>query len=155
LHENRGLTHLGLKSCYVDDRCWQKLMHDIAEHPSLRTLSFEDINFEYSSDRALERHHTIHALAGMLASNEHVDDVKAVESKLHFEFNHDLWDSVVVPRLEINLYWKRFLAIQKIKNPATRAAVTARALAHLNSKASLQWMLLSQDEDMIVSIYLA
>jgi hypothetical protein len=80
LRENRGLTHLGLKGCYVDDRCWKKLMDAIAEHPSLRTLSSEDIEIEYENGRVFERHHTIHALAGMLASNEHVDDVKAVDA---------------------------------------------------------------------------
>jgi hypothetical protein len=57
-------------------------------------------------------------------------------------------------RLEINSYRKRLLAFQKIQNPATRAAVTARALAHLENKPSLQSMLLSQHED-IVFIYLS
>jgi hypothetical protein len=43
LPENRGLTHLGLMDCTVDDSCWEKLMGAIAEHPSLRTLSFKNI----------------------------------------------------------------------------------------------------------------
>jgi hypothetical protein len=41
LPENRGLTHLRLTDCTVDDHCWEKLMGAIAGHPSLRTFSFE------------------------------------------------------------------------------------------------------------------
>jgi hypothetical protein len=31
--ENRGLTHLGLRYCTVDDHCWDTLTGAIAEHP--------------------------------------------------------------------------------------------------------------------------
>jgi hypothetical protein len=61
----------------------------------------------------------------MLAENEQVDDIQVLDL-----FDSDVWDAIVVPRVEINLYRKRFLAIQKIQNPATLAAVSARALAH-------------------------
>jgi hypothetical protein len=150
LPENGGLTHLGLTLCIVDDCCWDKLMSAIAEHPSLRTLSFSQIDDENESWFFLERHEPIYALAGMLAKNEHVDSIE-VEN---FGFGRDVWDEVVVPRLEINVYRKRFLAIQKIQNRTTRAAVTARALALLENKPSLRWMLLSQNDDIVAS-YLA
>jgi hypothetical protein len=73
--------------------------------------------------------------------------------KVRHVWNRNVWDTVVVPRLEINSYRKRLLAIQKIQNPATRAAVTARALVHLENKPLLQCMLLSQNED--ISCYLS
>jgi hypothetical protein len=143
LPENRGLTHLGLAHCAVNDRCWDKLISAIAEHPSLRTFYFEEIYHENESPEP------IHALAGMLAENKQVDEIEVDDS-----FDRDVWDTVVAPRLEINSYRKRLLAIQKIQNPATRAAVTAIALAHLESKHSLQFMLFSQNED-IISSYLS
>jgi hypothetical protein len=153
LPEHRGLTHLGLTDSTVSLYWWEKLMGAIAEHPSLQTLSFENIveDREDHEDESLlfERHEPIHALAGMLAKNEQVDRIQ-VEDPL----DEDVWNAVVVPRLEINLYRKRLLAIQKIQNPATRAAVTARALARLENKPSLQFMLLSQNEDIVFS-YLA
>jgi hypothetical protein len=83
-----------------------------------------------------------------------VDEIEA-EGSLDRDFwNRDVWDAVVVPGLEIDSYRKRLLAIQKIQNPASRAAVTARALVHLENKPSLQFVLLSQNED-VISCYLS
>jgi hypothetical protein len=86
----------------------------------------------------------------MLAENEQVNKIEVGDP-----LDRDVWNAaVVVPRLEINSYRKQLLAIQKIQNPATRAAVTALALAHLKNKPSLQFMLVSQNED-IISSYLS
>jgi hypothetical protein len=148
LPENIGVTHLGLAYCTVDDRCWDKLMSAIAEHPSLRTLSFLSIRDDNKS-WLLRRHDPIHALAGMLAENEQVEEIE-----VDGPWDRDVWNAVVVPRLEINSYRKRFLPIQKIQNRETRAAVMARALAHLKKKTSLRLMLMSQNED-ILSCYLS
>jgi hypothetical protein len=150
LPENRGLTHLGLTFCTVNDRCWDKLMGAIAGHPSLRTLSFEEICDENESS-VFERHDAMHSLAGMLAENEHVDDIQ-----VDFWHDHDVWDAVVVPRLEINLYRKRFRAVEAIGLDKTRAAVVARALARialadLRSESSLIFMVLSQNCDVFCS----
>jgi hypothetical protein len=147
LSENRGLTHLGFSGCTVDDHCWEELMGAIAKHPSLRTLSFEEIRDENES-LVFEHQDPMHSLASMLAENEQVDEIEVDDA-----FDRDVWDTVIVPRLEINSYRKRLLAIQTIQNPATRAAVTARALARLGEKPSLQFMLVSQNQD-IVSSYL-
>jgi hypothetical protein len=151
LSENRGLIHLGLKDCDVDDRCWDKLMGAIAGHPSLRTLSFEEIKDE--DDRMfLKRHEPMHSLAGMLAENEQVDEIQ-VETD---SFDRDVWNAVVVPRLEINSYRKQFRAIQAIRLDKTRAAVVARALARialadLKSESSLIFLVLSQNCDVFCS----
>jgi hypothetical protein len=70
LPENRELTHLGLQYCTVDDRCWVKLVGAIAEHPSLRTLSCEEIEDE-NEDRFLERHDLfMRLLACLLKTNK-------------------------------------------------------------------------------------
>jgi hypothetical protein len=52
-------------------------------------------------------------------------------------------------RLEINSYRKRLFAYQKIQNPATRAAVTARAIEH-----ALPSMYASVPNEDIISSYL-
>jgi hypothetical protein len=117
-------------------------MGSIVEHPSLRTLSLEKTTMNMKTG-SWNIHDLIHAHADMLAKNIQVDDIQITDS---FE-DSAVWDAIVVPRLEINIYRKRFLAIQNNQNPATRAAVTARALAQLKSKPLLQWMLLSQNED--------
>jgi hypothetical protein len=119
----------------------------IAKHPSLRTLSFEEI-YDKNEVTFLKRHDPIHALADTLAKNERVVDEIQVEGS----FDRDIWDAVVVPRLEINLYRKRFRAIQAIGLEKTRAAVVTRALARIalagvKSESSLIFMVLSQNCD--------
>jgi hypothetical protein len=81
----------------------------------------------------------------MLAEIEQLDDIQVDDS-----FDRDVWDAVVIPRLEINLYRKRFRAIQAIGSEKTRAAVVARALARIalfdvKSESSLIFMVLSQN----------
>jgi deoxyhypusine synthase len=99
-----------------------------------------------------ERHDAIHALAGMLAKNEQVDDIH-VETE---SFDRDVWDAVFVPRLEINSYRKRFRAIQAIGLDKSSAAIAARALARIaladvKSESSLIFMVLSQNCDVFCS----
>jgi hypothetical protein len=127
-------------------------MGAIAKHPSLRTLSFEEM-YDENESLFLKRHGPIHALAGMLAENEQV-----VEIQVHDDWlDRDIWNAVVAPRLEINSYRKRFRAIQAIGLDKTRAAVVARALAHLalandlKSESSLIFMVLSQNCDVFCS----
>jgi hypothetical protein len=122
----------------------------IAKHPSLRTLSFEEI-YDKNEVMFLKRHDPIHALADTLAKNERVDEIQVEGS-----FDRDIWDAVVVPRLEINLYRKRFRAIQAIGLEKTRAAVVTRALARIalagvKSESSLIFMVLSQNCDVLCS----
>jgi hypothetical protein len=50
----------------------------IAEHPSLRTLFFAYI-FDENESLVFERHDSIHALAGMLAENEQVDEIEVTD----------------------------------------------------------------------------
>jgi hypothetical protein len=155
LPKNRGLTRLGLIYCNVDNCCWKKLMDAIAEHPSLRTLFFRkilDANDDEIESLVFKRHESIHALAGMLVENEQVDDIHVENDWC----DRDVWNAVVVPRLEINSYRKGFRAIQAIGLDKTRAAVVARALAHLaladvKGESSLIFMVLSQNCDVFCS----
>ncbi len=69
-------------------------------------------------------------------------------------FDCNVWDAMVVPRLEINLYRERFRPIQAIGMEKTRAAVAARALARIGladvkSESSLLFMVLSQNLSLI------
>jgi hypothetical protein len=153
LPENVGLVQLDLRHCTVDDCNWNNLVRAISKHPSLRTLTFESI---YDDDETwlLERRDRISALAVMLSENEQVEDIQVEETSDDDTYDHVVWDELIVPRLECNLYRKRFAPIQRIQNPKTRAAVMTRALAHVKSKPSLLYMLLSHNHD-TVSSYLS
>jgi hypothetical protein len=69
----------------------------------------------------------------MLLANQQVDEIPFDDHT----FDQALWDVLVVLGLEYNLYRKRFVPLQKIGEPSTRAAVVARALARVATKASL------------------
>jgi hypothetical protein len=57
-------------------------------------------------------------------------------------FDRSVWDALVAPRLEWNLY--RVRPMQNIGAVSTRGAVMAQALVGVASKPSLAWMLLSR-----------
>jgi hypothetical protein len=140
---NKGLTCLELCSCDLEGDSWNKLLGALSTHPLLLALTFESIST--SSDYGpIAR---TKAVAGMLLFNEQVEEIRGDEST----FDIAKWNMDVAPKLECNVYRKRFLAIQKIGLASTRAAVVARALANVESKPSLVCLLLSQNHDILTS----
>jgi hypothetical protein len=150
LSANEGLVHLGLRHSFVDDGCWNNLVRAVSKHPTLLTLTFENI-IDNKNCGFLKRRDRINALAGMLSENEQVEDIQLKERFFTDTYDRVIWDELVVPRLECNVYRKRFVVIQRIQNPKTRAAVMTRALAHVKSKSSLLYMLLSHNHDIVSS----
>jgi hypothetical protein len=148
LHENKGLVHLTAYFGALNAIDWTELLEAISLHPSLRSL---DLTMQQSnSDILLEKRREVtEAVADMLSINEQVE----VMSFHDGTFDKDDWNTNVVPRLECNVYRKRFPSIQRIGEASTRAAVLARALAKFASKPHLVLMLLNQNHD-IVSSYL-
>jgi hypothetical protein len=144
LHENKGLVHLAVYFSVLDDSDRTELLKAISLHPSLCSL---DLRCPRSD--AKERQNSTKAVADMLSVNERID----VMSFHRPSFDKDDWNMYVVPRLECNVYRKRFPSIHKIGEASTRAAVLARALEKFSSKPHLVWMLLNQNLD-IVSRYL-
>jgi hypothetical protein len=145
--ENEGLTHLGLDDCSLDESCWGELLSAVSTHPSLRTLSLTHAALDFDRTKATE------AVADILLVNKRLEEIRIDGNRLS-AFDSSAWDTLVTPRLECNIYRKRFPAIQKIRLPSTRAAVMARALAHVNNKPWLVWMLISQNHDILSSYQL-
>jgi hypothetical protein len=152
LLENKGLVHFGLLRCSLDDHCWSNLMAAISTHPTLRRLNFRGIynarGEPSSSSTKRERTKTV---ANMLLVNKHIDEILFCCGE---SFDRDDWNALVAPRLEYNLYRRRFVPIQTINAPPTRAAVVAATLARVQKKPSLVWMVLSQNHDVVCSYLL-
>jgi hypothetical protein len=168
LLDNEGLVQLVLRDVKISNRSWRDLFRAISVHPSLRTLDFapyilgpesdyryglsdsdsdSDIEdgFWESSDEA--RRFRTNTVADMLLVNEQVEEIMHNQGT----YDENEWDKNVSPRLECNLYRKRFLAIQKILDISTRAAIFGEAMNQVCTKPSLVWMLLSQNHDIIAS----
>jgi hypothetical protein len=111
-------------------------MEAIATHESLRTLKFVRIHDEHGRNLFLTR-----AVADMLLVNEQVGEIP-FDSRT---FDQDLWDSQVIPRIECNIYRKRFVPLQIVEEASTRAAIVASASARVAKKPYLVWMFLSQN----------
>jgi hypothetical protein len=103
-------------------------MGDISTHPSLHTLNLR-IEEERVFSHVSAQQGRIEALADMLLANQRMDEIPFDYST----FDPALWDALVVPRLESNLYRKRFVPIRAIQEASTRAAVVARALDRVAS----------------------
>jgi hypothetical protein len=147
LLENKELVHFGLRFCRLDDHFWSELMAAISTHPTLRTLKFRDIyNADGRSSSSSTKRERTQAVADMLLVNKHIDEIPFCGE---VSFDRDDWNTLVAPRVECNLYRKLFVPIQKIQEPRTRAAIVAQALARVEKKPSLIWMILSQNHDVI------
>jgi hypothetical protein len=143
LLENKGLVHFGLDHYGLDNHFWGELMAAISTHPTLRSLCFREDRAPTSSTKRARTK----SVADMLLANKRVD-------RIHFDsdtFDRDDWNACVAPVLDCNLYRDWIVAIQKIQDPSTRAAVVARALARVESKPSLVWMILSHNHDVVCS----
>jgi hypothetical protein len=133
LRENKGLTNLTLFECCMDNRFWSELMAALSTRPFLRMLKFEGIQDENRRvpSSSMKRDRTI-AVADTLLVNKQVDEMPFDG----YTFDRSNWDALVAPRVECNLYRKRFPALQKIQVPSIRAAIVAMALTHVASKQS-------------------
>jgi hypothetical protein len=149
LFENKGLVHLGLQNCHLDESDFCKVLRAISMHPSLRTLALTRI----TSISTMDGTEATKAVAGMLSVNKQLEEIRLCDDDDDSPFDPAAWAALVTPRLECNVYRKRFPAIQEIRVPSTRAAVLASALAHVSNKPSPAFMLLRQNVD-ILSSYL-
>jgi hypothetical protein len=144
LRENKGLFHLAVPFGEFDESDITELLESISLHPSLRSL---DLTMRNSRSDLMKRRKCTKAVADMLLVNEQID----VMSFDYALFEKDDWDAYVVPRLECNLYRKRFPSVQKIEEASTRAAILASALGNFSRKPHLVWMLLKQSNDIVSS----
>jgi hypothetical protein len=157
LRKNQGLTHFGPQWCGLDGRYWSELMEAISMHSSLRTLNFFSILDEDGftspfsildeagfTSPSVQRDRT-KAVAVMLLKNQQIDEIPIDR----FTFDQVLWNMLVAPRVECNLYRKRFAPLQTTQEPSIRAAVVARTLARVARKPWLTWMVVSQNRDVL------
>jgi hypothetical protein len=153
LRENKRLIHLMVCLDVVSEECWNEFMGAISTHPSLRTIDlyFEEDNKEgivssnERNDGAKQRR--TGAIADMLKVNRQVEKIVFHQNM----YDQNEWCASVAPKLEHNLYRKRFLRISKIGELSTRAAVLAAAMARVRSNPSLLGTLLSYNHDILVS----
>jgi hypothetical protein len=152
LLESKGLVHLGLQVCHSDEISFCELLSAISKHSSLRTLDFTRISISTMNGTDATK-----AVAKMLSDNKQLEEIRFRDDDDDDDddspFDPTAWDKLVTPRLECNVYRKRFHAIQEIRPLFTRAAVLASALVHVSNKPSPVFMLLRQNID-ILSSYL-
>jgi hypothetical protein len=148
LLENGGLIHLSLGRRGLDGLCWGKLKEAISTHKYLRTLAFEEIHDEDGRELDFRaRQGRTSALADMLLMHQQVDEIPFDR----YTSDQDLWNTLVLPRLESLLCAKWFAALSMI-GESSRPTVVASALARVAKKPpSLVWMLLSQNLDLLFS----
>jgi hypothetical protein len=143
LFENKGLCHLGLSECRLNKSCFCEFLRAILAHSSLHTLYLTSSDLDMKAPEASEE------FAKMLSDNDQLEEIRI------YKHGNDsaAWDKLVIPRLECNVYRKRFPAIQEIRPLSTRAAVLASTLAHVSNKPSPAFMLLRQNVDILASYH--
>jgi hypothetical protein len=144
LRENKGLVHLTV--CFREKEAGNQteLLDAISLHPSLHSL---DLKMDRPGIDLKKRREVTKSVGDMLSVNERVEAMSFDD----YTFYKEDWDAFVAPRLECNVYRKRFTAIQTIDEASTRAAVLARTLSKFSRKPHLVWMLLNQNHDIVSS----
>jgi hypothetical protein len=141
LFENKGLIHLGLRFCHFDESGFCKVLRAISTHSSLCTLDLTNIDHDMDVTEASEE------VAKVLSVNSQLEEIR-MNNDVH---DSSAWAALVTPRLECNVYRKRFAAIQEIRPLSTRAAVLTSALAHVSNRPSPAYMLLRLNGDILSS----
>jgi hypothetical protein len=108
--------------------------------PSLRVLTFEDIQSEYGPPSPSSTRERVKEVADVLLVNKQVEEIILPSAQTD-------WDIFDATKIECNIYRKRFLPTQKIKVLSTRAAIPGRVIARVERNPRLAMMALSQNHD--------
>jgi hypothetical protein len=142
LRKNNGLVALNVRvTSYAH---WMNVLQPISAHPAIRKLDLSF--FDARNDERMKRLQT-RAAATMLLVSTQVEDIEFYGTV----YDRMIWDTRVAPRLEYNIYRKRFPAIQKVGDTSTRAALLGAAMGRVRTKPSLLYMLLCDNRDTVVS----
>jgi hypothetical protein len=145
------MTEVDLSNNTLDDRCLHDLVEGLQSQPILRRVAFPRFAGDRGPPTPQLKCDIAKAVADMLsAANQQIEEIPFDDQT----FDRELWDALVAPKLDCNLYWERFLPLQRIKETSTRAALVAKALARVESKPWLVSMLLFQNRDILLSSYL-
>jgi hypothetical protein len=145
----RGQMTVDLSTTPVHVRCWREIVEEFKLHSTLKKVAFPKFAGDCGPLTLQLKRDITKAVANMLSVNQQIEEIPFDDRT----FDRELWDVIVIPRLDCNLYRERFLPLQKIKEQSTRAALVAKALARVESKPWLVSMLLSHNRD-ILSSYL-
>lgn len=147
--ENRSLEVLHIDGYLRHDDGWFELVHAVSQHPSLCALGLPGIYFEHEGSNLLDRKRDrTNAIIDMLAVNDQLEEIC---TNGHSTCDWRLWGSSVTPKLECNIYRKRFAKVSNTMLGSTRAARMGRVLTSVSSKPSLMWLLLSMNPDCVVT----
>jgi hypothetical protein len=154
LASNRGLVDLDLRCHSISDESWSILCHSLEKHPTLISLDLRDTRptRQASEEVMLEqKRKRTRAIADLLEQNTVLQTVHLSEQEREGQIHAKL----IQPRLEMNLYRARVLAIKdRTQNDGPfREKLFGRALHYVRSNPNLVQMFLSQNMDVVLGTY--
>jgi hypothetical protein len=154
LASNRGLVDLDLRCHSISDKSWSILGQSLEQHPTLISLDLRDTrptrqaSEEVMFEQKIKR---TRAIADLLEQNIILQTVHLSEQ----EREGRIYVELIQPRLEMNLYRARVLAIKDStqNDRPFREKVLGRALHCVRSSPNLVRMFLSQNMDVVLGTY--
>jgi hypothetical protein len=151
LTEMRGLLELNLYDHFIMDDHWHILCQSLKMH---RTLTCLDLRYTQrwdtlpmiTNERKMRR---IRGIAEVLKVNTLLHTIKLSP----FKTDHQIFNESVTPRLEMNRYRPRVLAVKQAgPDNRFRRALLGQALQSplVRNKSNVIWMLLSENADVVV-----
>jgi hypothetical protein len=154
LASNRGLVDLDLRCHSISDESWSILCHSLQQHPTLISLDLRDTRPTRQATEEVmleQKRKRTRAIADLLEQNTILQTVHLSEQ----EREGPLYAQLIQPRLEMNLYRARELAIKDSthNDRPIREKVLGRALHCVRKKPNLVQMFLSQNMDVVPGTY--
>jgi hypothetical protein len=154
LSSNRGLVDLDLRCHSISDESWSILCHSLEQHPTLTSLDLRDTRPTRQATEEVmleQKRKRTRAIADLLEQNTVLQTVHLSEQ----ERAGRIYVNLIQPRLEMNLYRARALAIKDgtQNDRPFREKVLGRALHCVSSKPNLVQMFLLQNMDVVLGTY--
>jgi hypothetical protein len=152
------LTSLGLHGQPINDENWAVLCESLEAHPTLTSLDLYGTRPLWRntgrSRIVLEddqKTHRTRLLAEMVQQNT---VLHTIEQNTTYETDNQIYKQDISPRLEMNLYRPRVLAISKADISLRRALLgLALQTESVRNESNLLWMFLSGNADVVLSSY--
>jgi hypothetical protein len=157
LAENLGIQELDLSHLSISDESWYVMCQSLANHPAIEYL---DLRYTASSHDANSRPvrsasiymlmsearntHRIQCLVEMLNVNTTMKNITLHQDQR----DENLWQNEIEPRLEINKFRPRIVAVEKAQG-TLRAPLFGRALHAVNDNDTFLYMMITGNVDLL------
>ena len=159
---NLGIGYLDLSSLSINDESWSIMCQSLANHPAIKHLDLVCTACHDESSRPMYRSRDSHAMVMSVGRKRRrtqslVDMLKVNTAITKIEIgskdrDESVWGSEIEPRLEINKFRRRIVAVKKTKG-TLRAPLFGRAVHAINDNDTFIFLMVQGNVDLLSELF--